>query len=140
LLLSIAAKPSPNYFSTNGEGFVWVGALSLWDSAFTVEYWRVVKTERVSLLYRVSDGPSINIFDGDNIFPIIFASFYIFVELSPVLALVFNIDIKRDYCAFYWLIATDLITVSVLLGTDALIVSCYMLFWLFAFKRFIYLL
>jgi hypothetical protein len=41
------------------------------------------------LCYGVNDELSINIFDCDNIFPISFTSFYIFVELRPVLASIF---------------------------------------------------
>jgi hypothetical protein len=54
-----------------------------------------------SIYYRVSGEPSNYYFDRENIFPITFTLFSIFINLRPVFAFIFIIDLENDSCAFY---------------------------------------
>jgi hypothetical protein len=65
----------PNDFSTNGEGFTGVSALSLRNAALATEYRRIIYIKGVSLFYQISNEPSITIFGHRNIFAVTFASF-----------------------------------------------------------------
>jgi hypothetical protein len=49
-----------------------------------------MEIKRVSLFSRISNDPSITIFDHRNIFPIAFTSFYILVEVSPALSFIIS--------------------------------------------------
>jgi hypothetical protein len=60
----------------------------MWGATLTAEYGRIIEVEGVSLFCRISNQPSINIFDCRNIFPVSSASFYILVDLSPAVTFI----------------------------------------------------
>jgi hypothetical protein len=53
------------------------------DVTLAAEYKKIIVIKRMSLFCRINDGPTITVFDGMNIFPISFTSFYAPVELRP---------------------------------------------------------
>jgi len=45
------------------------------EIALAAEYCRIIGNKRIGLFYRVSNGPSVAVLDGGNIFPISFTPF-----------------------------------------------------------------
>ena len=73
--------PFPNGFNINSEGLAWVRTLYMRDVALAAEYRRITVIQKISHFYRICDGPSITVFDGRNIFPVLFTPFYVLLEL-----------------------------------------------------------
>jgi len=67
--------------------------------ALAAEYCRIIGVKCIGLFYRVCNDLSITVLDGGNIFPISFASFYVFVEIRPAFISLLSNDLKNAFCA-----------------------------------------
>jgi len=72
------------------------------------EYRGIKVIKKISLFYQIYNGPTITVFDGRNIFPISFTTFYLLIKLRRQhLPSIFNTDLKKNVSLAVFLTARN---------------------------------